>query len=221
MLFARASTEVCDFLFTDITNGLPTTELLQEGAEDSFEGYAESPAQLPPATPGEQPKPRTAQRQPRTPKNAPSAQAAPPVAAEPHTPPPAGAGEALPPLPGEEETPSGAASAATPGEPDSSDYDTPGTATDPQVKAIVTILSKVFGVDSDEQSRAVCAHIAEREITSRKNLSKNEAAGIIDTLSHWQKQAKKEEMEARTYMFALMAAQEAAREQDAAGEPDE
>jgi hypothetical protein len=34
MLFARASTEVCDALFTDITNGLPTTELMEDHAED-------------------------------------------------------------------------------------------------------------------------------------------------------------------------------------------
>lgn len=44
MLFARASTEVCDALFTDITNGLPTTELLEEGSEDVFGGYNEQPA---------------------------------------------------------------------------------------------------------------------------------------------------------------------------------
>jgi hypothetical protein len=61
MLFARAGTEVCDFMFADITNGLPTTELLAEGGEDAFEGYAESPAQATPAPAG-----RTAQRRQRT-----------------------------------------------------------------------------------------------------------------------------------------------------------
>jgi hypothetical protein len=39
MLFARACTEVCDALFSDLTNGLPTAELL-EGGED-MPGYAE------------------------------------------------------------------------------------------------------------------------------------------------------------------------------------
>ena len=43
MLFARAGTELCDFMFADITNGLPTTELLTEGSEDAAEGYNDVP----------------------------------------------------------------------------------------------------------------------------------------------------------------------------------
>lgn len=63
MLFARACTEACDFMFTDITNGLPTAELLEAGGseDDVLAGYNESPGQDPPAAIGP-PKPRTAQR---------------------------------------------------------------------------------------------------------------------------------------------------------------
>ena len=42
MLFARACTEVVDALFADLTNGLPTAELLEEDAEaGEMAGYAE------------------------------------------------------------------------------------------------------------------------------------------------------------------------------------
>lgn len=44
MLFARAGTELCDFLFADVTNGLPTTELLAEDS-DGVSGYDEQPAE--------------------------------------------------------------------------------------------------------------------------------------------------------------------------------
>jgi hypothetical protein len=44
MLFARACTEVCDSLFTDLTNGLPTAELLEE-ENDGVNGYDEQPVQ--------------------------------------------------------------------------------------------------------------------------------------------------------------------------------
>jgi hypothetical protein len=42
MLFARAGTELCDFLFADATNGLATTELLDgDTGEDELAGYDE------------------------------------------------------------------------------------------------------------------------------------------------------------------------------------
>ena len=219
-LYARATSRLARRKFADVIAGMPYSAEDLEDGEDGGGTVAEPPAAAAPDS-----KPRTAQRKTRT-TDAPSAQAAvTPAAAEPR--PPAGAGGALPPLPGEEEVSSGpvpsgqpAGNEPAPG-PDDTDYDTPGTATDPQVKAIVTILSKSFAIDRDDQQREICAHIANREVKSRKNLSRNEAVAIIDTLSHWQKQARREGMDPKDYAFAVMAAQEAARAQDAAGEPGE
>ena len=50
MLFARACTEVCDALFTDLTNGLPTAELLEDGDGEEMPGYAEHAPSAPRAT---------------------------------------------------------------------------------------------------------------------------------------------------------------------------
>jgi hypothetical protein len=58
MLFARAGTDLCDALFSDVVNGLPTAELLAEGStEDEFAGYDEADGQEPPKA-----SPRTARR---------------------------------------------------------------------------------------------------------------------------------------------------------------
>ena len=46
MLFARAGTDLCDALFSDVVNGLPTAELLAEGTdEDEFAAYSETNGQ--------------------------------------------------------------------------------------------------------------------------------------------------------------------------------
>lgn len=225
MLFARASTEVCDFLFTDITNGLPTTELLEEGddGEDAFAGYAESPSQPAPAA---EPKPRTAQRRPRA-QNPPPAPAAHAPAAAPAPPiPQDDAGGDLPPLPGEDEPdPAPVPSAGTSGastastgrdEPEERDYDTPGTATQPQLKAIWTILSNVYRFEPSEkdQARAVCAHIVQHDLASSADLSKNEAKAVLDTLGHWQHQAAERGEEPRDYLIGVMVAQDTGEQAD-------
>jgi len=58
MLFARAGTDLCDALFSDVVNGLPTAELLAEGStEDEFADYNEANGQEPPKA-----SPRTARR---------------------------------------------------------------------------------------------------------------------------------------------------------------
>ena len=59
MLFARAGTDLCDALFSDVVNGLPTAELLAEGTDDDggFTGYNETAAEEPP-----KPAARTARR---------------------------------------------------------------------------------------------------------------------------------------------------------------
>lgn len=185
--------------------------------------------------PAADPKPRTAQRRTRTQAASPAQTAAPPSAPAPSSPSAQGAGEALPPLPGEEEDPttSGASSSAhapdsasregtgapSPSSPDGSasspdetDYDTPGTATTPQKTALWTILSQVykFGADEKDQARGVCAHIVNRDLKSSSDLSKNEAKTVLDTLSHWQEQAKHKGEEPRDYLIAVMVAQDTA-----------
>lgn len=176
-----------------------------------------------------------ARRAPRNASPAPAAQSA--ASAAP--PPAQGAGEALPPLPGEDEDPttSGASSSAhapdsgsqprTGGQspsgsdgsattPDDTDYDTPGTATrgkGGQLTALWTILSTEFGYGDAEksQARAVCEHIINRDLVggTTGNLSRNEARTVLDTLSHWLHQAEKAGEHPRTYMTALMTAQDA------------
>jgi len=104
---------VCDFLFADVTNGLPTTELLAAaGGEDEFAGYAESPQQAPVRQDEPPPAQRTARRRRAAVQTASPAAAATPgqhAAAEPPAA-QAAAGEAsLLPLPGDEEPPDPAA----------------------------------------------------------------------------------------------------------------
>jgi hypothetical protein len=49
MLFARAASELCDLMFSDVVNGLATTDLLAEGTdEDAFAGYDEPGGQQAP-----------------------------------------------------------------------------------------------------------------------------------------------------------------------------
>jgi hypothetical protein len=90
MLFARACTEVVDALFPDLTNGLPTTELLEEEAELAEPA---APAQGR-ATAADLRRPAVTAVAGTVTPDAPSAQAASPVAAEPPRPPQAGAGGA-------------------------------------------------------------------------------------------------------------------------------
>src|SRR6266702_428183 len=99
MLFARAGSELCDFIFADVVNGLPTAELVADGAEDDeFAGYNEAATQAPPAESNghaAQPAARTAQRRSRASAAQPAPPSAPP-ASEPQEP-------DGPPLPGEHE----------------------------------------------------------------------------------------------------------------------
>lgn len=215
MLFARAGSELCDFIFADVTNGLPTAELVAEGAvDDEFAGYNEAPAQAPPAS-GEQPAakagPRTARR--RTPANSGkpvSREAA--AASEPEKP-------AGPPLPGEEEDPGPAASdrteAAAGPDPKGPDHGSPGTATrgkGGQLTAIWTVLRTVFefGEDEKDQARAVCEHVIRRDLGGTTgNMSWNEASLVLDTLANWQQTAESNSEPPRNFLIALMAAEPA------------
>jgi hypothetical protein len=103
-----------------------------------------------------------------------------------------------------------------PGRPDITDYDTPGTATrgkGGQLTALWTILSTEFGYTDAEKSkaRAVCEHIINRDLVggTTGDLSRNEAKTVLDTLSHWLHQAEKAGEHPRSYMTALMTAQDA------------
>jgi hypothetical protein len=138
-------------------------------------------------------------------------------------------GDALPPLPGEEEPdPTGSPRASSPagqvrspegtspsstsspdgsaGSPDDSDYDTHGTVTTPQITAIWTVLNKEFQFGSDEkdQARMVCAQIVRHDLDSTKNLSRNEAKAILDTLGHWRSQAAGKGEDTRAYLIEML-----------------
>ena len=171
MLFARAGSELCDFLFADVVNGLPTAELVADGADDEeFAGYNEAPAAPPDA-----PKPRTAQR--RQPSKTPAAQvgepAATPDAGKP--PPPAPPATSGPPLPGEDDT--------TQEEPDPG---SPGTAAKEQLTALWATFTEDFQFTKDDkaQARSTVEQIIGRQLAgaTTADLSHNEASAVIDTL---------------------------------------
>lgn len=182
---------------------------------------------------GQQQHSPTAQRKPRA-QSSPPAQAAAPRAAAPASP-RAGAGGDLPPLPDEEEpdpTTSGASSSArapgsgshqpsgapSPSSPSGSAAipgDAPGSVTTPQLGAIWTVLKNVFlfGDDEKDQARGVCAQVLNIKLKTSTMLSKRQAGTVIDTLAHWQEQAKAQGEEPRGYlMLMLQAAQDASGE---------
>jgi hypothetical protein len=209
-LYARATARLARRKFADVIAGMPySVEELEDGVTEDEAAPADSTPK--PAAPAA----RTAQRRPRA-QSSPSAPAAPPSAGA--APPSAErAGGDLPPLPGEEDAPgpeqappAGDVPAAGPGAPDDTDYDTPRTVTNPQITAIWTVLSNVFEFTKDEkdQARIVCGHIAGRDLESTKDLSRNEAKAILDTLSHWQHQAAEKGEQPRDYMIVVMVAQD-------------
>lgn len=204
MLFARAGSELCDFLFSDVVNGLPTAEIVADGAEDDeFAGYDEPPAK---------PAQRTAQRRQgraAEPKPDPTAQ---PAASKPGTASstapaagslsPTGGADGLPPLPGEEDEPP----AQPPFDPDEHGTATRGKGG--QLTALWTILSTVyeFGPEQKDQARAVAEHVIGRDLPGTTgDLSFNEARMVLDTLANWQKVAESRGEHPREVMIAAMA----------------
>jgi hypothetical protein len=208
MLFARAGSELCDFLFADVVNGLPTAELVGEG-EDGFEGYNEPPDQPAKRTAR---RARTASAADPTPVSAAgsvTASGTTPPDAPAQTAPPARTNGDQPPLPGEDERPADDT-------PDDTDYDTPGTATrgkGGQLTAIWTVLSTVYGFGNDEKehARKVCEHIIGRQLAgdTTANLSYNEARTVLDTLAMMQTVAEGNEVSPREQLIALLAESEA------------
>jgi hypothetical protein len=98
---------------------------------------------------------------------------------------------------------------AAAGEPEP-DYDTPGTATTPQIGAIWTVLTTVFkfGKDEKDQARAVCSRIAKRTLASTKDMSRDEAKAVLDVLASWRETAEQNGEQPREFLIELMATAE-------------
>jgi hypothetical protein len=232
-LYARASSRLAKRKFADVIMGMAYSSDEAEDDDGPDVDMATGEVTSGPAA-IEAAKPRTAQRRPRTPNSPPAAAVPPPAAAPSNPTAQAAAGGDLPPLPGEEEAPgpetgnapatqqrpAGDEAGTGPGTPDTTDYGTPGTATTPQITAIWTVLSQIFHFTKEEkdQARMVCAYVAEHDLESTKDLSKNEAKKILDTLSRWQHQAAERGEDPRAYMLALMVAQDS-DPRDENGEP--
>ena len=166
MLFARAGSELCDFLFADVVNGLPTAELVADGTDDdTFAGYDEAPSQAPPVASngdGEKPAARTAQRRTRA-NAAPAAPTPAPAKPEPQAP---ADGPPLPPLPGEDDPPAPDEKAA------------PGW-----VGLIVTHFERL-GVEDRDVRLGYTAQIAGLDsLASTKDLTPQQAKTVLDTLA--------------------------------------
>jgi hypothetical protein len=198
MLFARAGTDLCDALFSDVVNGLPTAELLAEGTDgDEFAGYDEADGQQPPKPAARTARRKTAaagddtQGQRPAGTQAPRPQDAGDSTAQDATPRAAGAApsrgaQPLPPLPGEDdETP--AAAGLEPGE--AAEF---GTERHQKVVGIVRAHLKRLGYpdgknEDDEQRAARLADTARlagvAEIGSTGDLDLGELSLAADTLA--------------------------------------
>jgi len=198
MLFARAGTDLCDALFSDVVNGLPTAELLAEGStEDEFAGYNEANGQEPPKA-----SPRTVRRKTAAAgddtRSRRTGDQAPPSGADENGahPAPAAAGDApprepqpLPPLPGEDDPAAEqeAPAALEPGE--AAEY---GTERHQKVIGIVWAHLKRLGYpddkneDDEQRARrladvATLAHVS--EIGTTGDLDLGELSQVADTLA--------------------------------------
>ncbi len=196
MLFARAGTDLCDALFSDVVNGLPTAELLAEGSEeDEFAAYNEADGQQQPKPAAQKARRKTAAAGDDTQGQRPAGtQAARPEGDGDSTaqdPAPRAAGAApsrgaqpLPPLPGEDdETPAAAV-------PDETPASGPAAAAGPdrhrKLVGVVRAHFKRLGyTDGDDAVRlehtAVLAGTS--ELGSTNDLDEDELKAVADTLA--------------------------------------
>jgi hypothetical protein len=198
-LYARATSRLARRKFADVIAGMPySAEELEDDPGDTPATEAKPTGRVTAAEITGRTAPQTAS--PATP--------APRAPEPPHTP-PAGqvAGEALSSGPAPSGQPAGNEPAAGPDEPDERDYDSSGTVNELQLKAIWTALNRNFGFGSDEkdQARAVCAHIVSHPLASSKDLSKNEARIVLDTLASWREVAERHEESPRDFLIQLLA----------------
>ena len=192
MLFARAGTDLCDALFADVTNGLPTTELLTEpaGDDDGFGGYDEAAGQA-----AAKPAARTARRKTAAAGDDTRKEAAPDRTARDASPRAAGAApdrgaQPLPPLPGEDDDPAsdpGHAAALDPGE--AAEY---GTERHRNLIGIIwQHLARLgYPADKDEDDEQRVRRLADvatlagvAEIGSTSDLDTGELSAAADTLA--------------------------------------
>jgi len=186
MLFARAGSELCDFLFADVVNGLPTAEVFDDGIETAELAEQEN---LAAPEPDAAARVRTTQRKTRrqvadNTSAAPSATASegatrdrqPPAPAatapsDQHSMPSGGLTGGQPPLPGEEDN------TPPPG---------PDAASAAQIGIIVRHFTRLgFGEEDREQRLQLTARLAGRldSIGSTKELSRDQALAVADTLA--------------------------------------
>ncbi len=191
MLFARAGSELCDFIFADVVNGLPTAELVADGAEDDeFAGYNEAATQAPPAESNgraAQPAARTAQRRSRASAAQPAPPSAPP-ASEPQEP-------DGPPLPGEDEgevptSGGGDTSATAPGNGGQSSEPS-GDRAEPGWVGLIVRHFERMGVEDRGVRLGYTAQIAGLDaLASTKNLTPEQAKAVLDTLARCKDQER-------------------------------
>ena len=162
MLIARATSEVCRLTAADAILGIPySAEELRDGVTPDWTPVDSAPEPSPDEPVADAPAPtrRTAQRRTKPRNTAPE----PPAAESPADDQPELSG---PPLPGEDDEPTG-----------------PEPIRDAQLKKLHTIFSNAGIANRDTRLRA-CVLIVGRDLESSKDLTKDEALGLIDTLEH-------------------------------------
>ena len=172
MLFARAGTELCDFLFADVTNGLPTTELLEQDG-DGVSGYDEQPAR-----PSGRVTAAEITARPSAPQNAsPAVRQVAPVPADPSTPPAEPAGEAPDSGPAPSGQPAGNEPAAGPG----------GSERHGKLAGVVRQQFRRLGFTDAERDQRLAATAALAGIggtvSSTKHLDEDELTVVADGLA--------------------------------------